>query len=116
MRIFLLGFVCFLVSFVTADRIYSASGKSTSPPAALAQVNQCPQCTGSCYAMGVTVDGSVQYQSCSFNQESGNVCNGHGFLFVLNGLTVGRDELRVVQAQCSGTNDARPPASCSGDN
>jgi hypothetical protein len=112
MRIFLLGFVCFLVSFVTADSIYSASGKSAIMPAVPAQVNQCPPCIDNCYAMGVTVDGNVQYVSCSFS--SGNVCSGRGYFFVLYGLTAGRDELKIVQAQCNGTNDAQPPASCSG--
>jgi hypothetical protein len=52
--------------------------------------------------------------SCSFTQETGTVCSGHGYFFVLYGFTTGRDELKIVQAQCSGTNDGRPPASCSG--
>jgi hypothetical protein len=115
MRTFLLGLVCFLVSFVSADSIYSARGRSTVLAAPPLQVGQCPPCVDPCYAMGVTVNGNVQYNaSCTFNQETGNVCHGHGDIFLLYGLTVGRDELKNVQAQCAGTNDATPPASCTG--
>jgi len=76
MRVFILGALCFVVSYATGSA--SSASANTSPPVALAQAppGQCPSCNYPCVWIGVKALDQNYNDYCQFPMPNGTVCSG----------------------------------------
>jgi len=105
MRIFLLGMVCFLVSFVIGNGFSLGKGGSNLAVTASPQAgDRCPQCNGeNCITAGWTFSSSQSSQGCSVNQPDGSVCDGVASILSWFITGVGTDGVRKLRVICLNT-------------
>jgi len=116
MRVFLLAFVCFLLTFVGGNSFLPRNGKLALMPTVLAQT-QCPPCSldPNCIQNGEHWTGSPVLGECDFDTGTGNPCVGQAELLSPVDEGPGRDQLEKTRVTCSGTiSHTQPPQNCSG--
>lgn len=117
MRIFLLAFACFLLSFIIGNSFSFGGSSNTVLAVSSPQTpSQCPPCAAdpNCIQIGVTVSTNQFSSPCSFNTSEGNVCNGSADLLHPVVTGAGRDMLKTFRRLCSGTiAGSQPPQNCS---
>lgn len=116
MRVFLLGFVCFLLSFAFGNNFLPGGNSRPAPPGPIAQGSQCPQCITPCVLIGQTWSGDPLPTYCAHN--NGVYCIGQADILdpILENAS-GRDRIVRISVTCTGTanGDGITPCSVSVD-
>lgn len=103
MRIFLLAFVCFLLTTIGGNWSLSGNRSSMFLPTSSARMAECPICFFPCVEMGLNLSGDPDPTDCSTTLQNGSVC--HGTASILNPIRggLGRDALIQIQVSCTGS-------------
>ena len=106
MRIFLLSFVFFLLSFIVGTGLPTGSGNFTISATSLLQFQHCPPCemVPNCVTIGGTFAATFPSPvNCSVPQPSGPSCNGTAQVssWFIEQPGIGRDAVKRIQVQCT---------------
>ncbi len=103
MRIFLLAFVCFLLTAIGGNWSSSGIRDSVFLPTSSVRMGECPPCIFPCVEMGINLSGDPIPTSCSVQAQNGSICNGKADILDPVRAGPGRDELISIQVTCDGS-------------
>ena len=117
MKTFILGFVCFAVSYVATSSFSYGDAVLVTLVTGSPKSSQCPPCPPpNCFEMRVSVASHPDDSgSCQFYQDDqAHICTGTATRLIYSVTGSGLDSVVRAQTMCRGFNDAQPSTDCSG--